>query len=350
MTSRERVLAAMAGEEVDRLPQHDSFWGEFIAAWRRERQPPEELSIYEYYGIDLHIAVADETPLPSRQAVISDTPTERIHRDGWGRVVRERKGAWFYELLQTAAPTKAALLDLEFEDPAADHRYHAYLADVARCRRDELAVFCKIGGPFLRNTFVRGETEFLCDIAEDPAYARLLADKMADHLLAIALESLRRAELWDTGVWMFDDIAHNGGLFISERSFEEIFLPGYARIVAGCKAAGARYFVFHSDGDIRRLLPYLVEIGVDGINPVEPRAGMDVVRLASEYRDRLVFIGGVDNSGVLVNGTPDDVRAHVLPIAQAARRDGGIICGAHSIGPDIPVANYDAYRETVLAC
>ncbi|WP_348251177.1 hypothetical protein, partial [Salmonella enterica] len=68
---------------------------------------------------------------------------------------------------------------------------------------------------------------------------------------------------------------------------------------AACKAAGARWFFFHSDGDIRAILPHLAEIGVDLINPVEPRAKMDVVALARQYRGRLQFVGGVDNSGVL---------------------------------------------------
>ncbi|MBI2301912.1 MAG: hypothetical protein HYU66_23665 [Armatimonadetes bacterium] len=349
MTPKDRVLAALAGDSVDRLPQFDSFWGEFAAAWRRERQPPDGVSIDDYYGVDIAICVAEEATFFARQEVLDRTDGDVVRRDGWGRTLRERAGAFFYEVLEQVAPTRQGVLEAEFDDPADDRRYAAFVRHAEDCRARELAAFCKIGGPFLRTTFVRGETDYLIDIAEDPAYARALADKMADHLLAVALESLRRGEFHDTGVWMFDDIAHNGGLFISERSFREVFLPGYERIVRGCKEAGARYFVFHSDGDIRVMLPYLVEIGVDGINPVEPRAHMDVVRLRRQYADLLTFIGGVDNSGVLVNGTPDDVRAHVAPIARAARQEGGIIVGTHSIGPDISVDNYEAYRETVLA-
>ena len=349
MTSKERVLAALAGEEVDRLPQFDSFWGEWTSLWRQEKNPPAGQTPDDYYGMDIEICVADETPFYSQAGTLEETPTERTRRDGWGRTIRERKGAFFYEVIGSAAETRDGFLDLEFEDPVADGRYTGYLQRVEQARQAELCAFCKIGGPFLRTTFYRGETEFLEDIAGDPEYARALADKMADHLLAIAVESMRRGEFEETGVWMFDDIAHNGGLFLSPKSFEQVFLPGYERIVKGCKEAGATYFVFHSDGDIRHLLPYLADLGVDGINPVEPRANMDILRLRQQYEDVLTFIGGIDNSGILVKGDPEDVRHHVLPIAKAARELGGIIVGSHSIGPDIPVANYDMYRETVLA-
>lgn len=349
MTSYERVQAALAGRPVDRLPRFESFWGEFVAAWRRQVKPPETVGITDHYGIDISICAADETPFFSRQEVLEKSADVTLRRDGWGRTLRERKGAWFYEVVESAAATPDEVLALEFDDPADDRRYAAFLAHAANSRDKGLAAFAKIGGPFLRTTFLRGESEYLMDIAADPGYARELADKMADHLLHIALESLRRAGFQDTGVWMYDDIAYNHGPLISTRSFESVFLPGYERIVRGCKEAGARYFVFHSDGDIRPLLPYLADIGVDGINPVEPRAGMDVVHLAEQYHGRLTFIGGVDNAKVLPEGTLDEVRAHVAPIARAARAGAGIIVGTHSIGPDVPVANYEAYHQTVLA-
>ncbi|NUP99691.1 MAG: hypothetical protein HUU35_07545 [Armatimonadetes bacterium] len=347
MTSRERVLAAMARQPVDRLPQFESFWGEFVTAWRAARQPEPGVDITAYYGIDLAICAADETPFFTGQEVLERGDGETLRRDGWGRVLRERSSAWFYEVVSNVAGSPEALLAMPFDDPTDDARYDSYLRQVAAAEARGQAAFCKIGGPFLRTTFVRGEADYLMDIAGDPGYARELADRMADHLLAIGTESLRRGGLTGTGIWMYDDVAYNNGPFISLKSFEQIFLPGYERIVRGCKEAGARYFVFHSDGDIRPLLPYLAEIGVDAINPVEPRAGMNVVDLARQYRDRLVFIGGVDNAEILPHGTVAEVEAHVAPIARAAREEGGIILGTHSIGPDVPLENYEAYWETV---
>ncbi len=350
MTSRERVLAALEGRPVDRLPHDTPFLASFTAAWHAQTGHGPEVDIERHYGIDIGIPTADETPFPSRAEVLESGPAGVVRRDGWGRTIRERPGAYFYEVVANAGTSADEILAAEFEDPAADRRYESYLHQVEHCRRHQLAGFAKIGGPYLRTTFWRGEVEYLTDIAADPRLARELADKMADHLLAIALESLRRGgDTKDVGMSMWDDIAYNSGPFFSRPAFERIFMPGYARIVAGCKAAGARYFFFHSDGNINPLLPCLAEIGVDIINPIEPRAGMDVLALSEEYHGRLAFIGGLDNSGVMCFGTPDDVRAHVAPVARAARDRGGLICGMHSVEGDVPLANYEAYWETVMS-
>lgn len=351
MTHRERVIAALEGRPVDRLPHFEPFLEGFVQRWRAESGAPANLWIGDWYGVDIDIAAAEEGAFASRAEVLESGDGWRVRRDVWGRVLREQPGKPFYEVLEQVVDRRDAFAEMVFDDPLAAWRYEGYDRQVQRFERRGSATFCKIGGPFLRTTFVRGEEEYLADIAGDPAFARLLADKMADHLLAVAVESLRRggAFIREVGVSMWDDIAYNTGPFFSPRSFERIFLPGYARLVAACKEAGARWFFFHSDGDIRPLLPALAEIGVDLINPVEPRAGLDVVALSEQYRGRLAFIGGVDNSGVICRGTPAEVRAHTAPIARAARERGGIIIGMHSVESDVPVANYEAYHAAVSA-
>ena len=94
-------------------------------------------------------------------------------------------------------------------------------------------VFGKTGGPYLRSTYLRGEAEFLMDIAGDPGFARAIADKMADHLIAVGLEQLRRWELYETGIWIYDDMAYNRGPMFSPAQFEQVFLPAYRRMIRG---------------------------------------------------------------------------------------------------------------------
>ena len=106
------------------------------------------------------------------------------------------------------------------------------------------------------------------------------------------------------------------------------------------KQAGAAFVMFHSDGDIRAILDGLVDAGVDAINPVEPRAGMDVPTLRGRYGNRLAYIGGLCNSLILPSGSVDQVREHVLGVL-AAGRDGGLVIGSHSIGPDISLERYE---------
>ena len=92
----------------------------------------------------------------------------------------------------------------------------------------------------------------------------------------------------------------------------------------------------HSDGNIEILLDLFLGAGIEGINPVGHKAGMDVLRLKERYGDRLAFIGGVDNAHILPSGEKARIRARDLPILDAAR-GGGTIIGTYSIGMDVPV-------------
>ncbi len=346
MACQERVLATLEHRAPDRTPKFDSFWAEFASLAREELELPQDADLDDHFGIDITIAVADETPFPTRAEVISRDGDETVRRDGWGRIIRERAGAYFSEVLEVPIRRAGDVDRLAFDSPALDSRYDGFLRAV-RANRGKRAVFCKTGGPFLRTSFMRGKVEFLMDIAGDPAFARAMADRVADHIIDIGVESLRRGDLHDTGLWIYDDMAHNLQPFPSPKSFEQVFLPAYRRMVRAFKDAGAARVILHSDGNIAPLLDMLVDAGIDGINPVEPKAGMDLPTLKERYGRKLSFIGGMCNSLTLPFGSPDAIRAQAREILDVAS-DGGVIIGAHSIGPDIPVASYVAYHDTVM--
>jgi len=153
--------------------------------------------------------------------------------------------------------------------------------------------------------------------------------------------------LTDTGLWIYDDMAYNDQPFVSPSSFERVFLPAYRRMVRAFKEAGARYVILHSDGNIAPLLDMLLDAGIDGIHPVEPKAGMRLASLKRQYGSRLSFLGGMCNARVLPFGTASDIERQTREILEVAS-EGGVIIGAHSIGPDIPVRNYLYYHELVM--
>ena len=345
--SRTRVLTAIDGARPDRVPTFDSFWTEFREAAVRELGLPGDVDLDDHFDIDICIAVADETPFPSAARTLRVDGDTRVQVDGWGRTVETRTGAFFYRELGVPINSRADVEGAVFEAPALDDRYAGFLRTVAR-NRDRRCVFVKTGGPFLRSAFMRGKAAFLEDIAGDPPFAKALADKVADHIIGIGLESLRRGDLWDNGLWIYDDMAYNDGPLFSPGSFETVFLPAYRRLVAAFKEAGCRRVIVHSDGDIRSLLDMLLDAGVDGINPVEPRAGMHLPTLKKQYGERLAWIGGMCNSQVLPLGPAAAIRRQTREILEAGA-DGGVAIGAHSIGPDIPVAHYVAYHEMVRA-
>ena len=345
MDAVQRVMTALRHRRPDRIPIFDSFWDDFAGRCIQELNLPENTIPEDYFGIDIGIAVADETPFPTRRKILKQHGDTQIERDGWGRVIETKKGAFFYRELETAITGIKDLNRLQFDSPSLDSRYHEFLEHVASWR-NKRCVFCKTGGPYLRTTYLRGETNFLMDIVSDPPFAKALADRMADHIIQIGLTSLQRGQLYDTGLGIYDDMAFNDQPFMSPTAFERIFLPAYRRMISAFKDAGAALVILHSDGNIGPLLDMFIDAGIDGINPVEPRAGLHVPTLKLRYGEKLAYIGGMCNSHVLPQGPETAIRAQACEIIDAGR-DGGVIIGAHSIGPDIPISHYLCYHRTV---
>ena len=345
MTPEERVMTALNHGRPDRLPRFDSFWEEFAVQCRRELSLPVGADLDDYFNIDIGIAVADESPFPTRRKVLRQEGRTTVEQDGWGRVIERVEGAYFYRELEVGVEEKSDLDRLHFDSPRLEARYEGFLQQV-KAWRGKRCVFCKTGGPYLRTSFLRGKTNFLMDIAGDPPFARALADRMADHIIQIGLISLERGQLYDTGLWIYDDMGNNRQPMMSPDAFERIFLPGYRRMVAAFKEAGAAKVLLHSDGNIEPLLDMLIDAGIEGINPVEPRAGLHIPTLKARYGRKLAYVGGMCNAHVLPEGPKEAIQAQARELIEAAQ-DGGVIAGAHSIGPDIPVSHYLCYHQTV---
>jgi uroporphyrinogen-III decarboxylase len=346
--SEDRVLRACAFRRPDRIPSFDSFW-EFPQSWRERLGDPAGLT-------DVAIWYPDETPLPSRVRPLKEEQGYVYEIDGWGRTVRHRAGAFFVETLEVAIPEGVDPAAVEFDPPELDARYLTGRADPsvtfpgeAEMRRalgdakGRHCVFGKTGGPYLRSCYLRGETQFLIDMAADPPLARAVAEKITRHMIRVGLEELRRWDLRRTGIWIYDDMAFNRGPMFSPAQFERVLLPCYREMIRAFKEAGAAYVFVHSDGNVRPLLEMLVDAGIDGLNPLERRAGMDMEAVRKAF-PRLILTGGMCNTHTLVRGTPEEIEAEARQIIDLGR-DGGVIIGTHSISPEIPVENYAVYRE-----
>jgi hypothetical protein len=240
MTSTQRVQAALDFQQPDYIPFIDEYWASFVARWRqRQRLQPlaslpfedivEDFDISSYYGVDVIIAVPpNEAPWPSKWEMLGEDGRYIIYRDGWGRIMRGVPGAEFAaaQELEVVLKEKSGLDSLKFESPEDDSRYTEYLERVDRLSEGEYTPYIatKVGGPFSRPSRLRGQVQWLMDIAEDPEFVKALSKRVTDHLIAIGLEAVRRSGLWQTSIWIFDDVAHNKGLLISPKFYKNAFL------------------------------------------------------------------------------------------------------------------------------
>jgi uroporphyrinogen-III decarboxylase len=138
-------------------------------------------------------------------------------------------------------------------------------------------------------------------------------------------------------------------MLMSPDTWRRFLKPRMAAFISSLKSINPSLKVaYHSDGSILPIIPELIEVGVDVLNPVQPRS-MDPALLKRQYGDDLCFWGSIDEQQTLPFGGPADVRAEVMQRLQTLGRDGGLIIGpTHHVQLDTPVENVQALVETVV--
>jgi uroporphyrinogen decarboxylase len=194
--------------------------------------------------------------------------------------------------------------------------------------------------PFLllerANALVGMEALFMA-MATEPDLVKVLFRRIADYQIAIVR---RYIELGVDAIRGVDDYGAQYSLLISPQMWRELIKPELSRIYTVAKEAGL--FIFHhSCGHIMELVPDLIEVGVDVLDPVQARAN-DHAQLKNLYGDKLSFMGGVDSQYVLTQGGPEEVEAAVKQCIHTLGVGGGYIMGPDHFVP-VPEPNYRAY-------
>lgn len=163
--------------------------------------------------------------------------------------------------------------------------------------------------------------------------------ELLDHILAFNLAVLERMLQFPVdGVWFGDDYGHQGGLSISPRMWRIFIKPRLACLMERARQAGLPVFL-HSDGAVTSLIPDLLEIGLNALNPLQPEV-MDLARLEREYGHAACFCGGISTQRVLSWGRPDDVEIELRHKMKLLARGGGcIVATARSVQADVPLPN-----------
>lgn len=292
------------------------------------------------------IVIAEESFFPSLKKVLKDEGETQIVKDGWGRTIRVGKdgNAYFAEHLDTILKETSDLDKIEFESPFLESRYANLNEQIEAEANGRKCLFAKIGGLYCRCHFLRGEDQLLMDMALDEQFCDDLFDRSVDYFLNIALETLRRTNTYETGLWIYDDMAGTRTPMFSPAMYERYFLPRYQKIISTVKAAGCKRVIFHSDGNLLPVFEQLIAAGFDGFNPLEPRCGMDVIKLREKYGK--IYFGGICNTEILPRGDKEEIKKHVIPILEAAG-EGGIIPGFASASTDISTDTYDYYYSLI---
>jgi len=345
MTGRERILAALDGREPDRIPLALAFYHLEGAALA----PPEEWrdGLIDVAFVDF--PVSDEEEELRRRAM----PYEGNARIGSSRQVA-RYESWGYhpETPETGNPLESAtsLADLErFPFPTVGGpRIVATLArEVDDLHRRGLAAGGNtphLGGELFEAAWrLRGLEQFLVDLVERREMAHFLLDRLAEHA--------RRnvATLVSAGIDVLsldDDVGMPGTMMMSPATWREFFKPRLAGMIETARALRPDIrVIYHSDGYFEPILDDLVEIGVAGINPVQPDH-MDAVRIRRRFGSRLALWGTVGRQTTFSFDGPGAIEREVRDRIETLGRAGLVLCPAYDVDePDVPWSSVAAFLE-----
>jgi uroporphyrinogen decarboxylase len=378
MNPRERVRTALRHEEPDRVPV------DFLATpdvWRRliEHVLPDTAGVgctdfieadrealLRHFEVDTRVLSydmfckpPDESDVEWWSALDRSTPNRMWRRrlgdgttlDIWGcHRQRVEHGFGAYEEFASWPLQNAQSLDELASHPWPDPGWWDF--DALPALLDELAPFhvrFRIGSVFEIGWQLRGMQEFLIDLAINPEIPSYIMGRLSD----VYVENTRRVlELVGDRldmVYFYDDVATQNSLMISPDTWRELVRPHHARLCDLAHSYGVPV-MYHCDGAIYPLIPEVIDMGVDLLNPIQPDAkGMEAQRLKDEFGDRLSFHGGVDILRILPSGTVDEVRAEVRRLVATLGKGGGfVLCSSHHLQPDTPLENVLAMYDVAL--
>lgn len=199
---------------------------------------------------------------------------------------------------------------------------------------------CDISPCLLELMFrVRGMEPALLDVAGSPETARAFLKKAADFSIHIAREACSRFPLdW---LWTGDDVGSQRAMIVSPARWRELIGPELARIIAVGKSQRV-WVAYHSCGSIRPIIPDLIAMGLDVLNPIQGNCpGMDPADLKREFGKHLSFMGGLDTQHLLPEGTPEEVFRATRDLIDVMTEGGGgfILAASHAVPPETPLEN-----------
>jgi len=369
MTARERVLSALNHQEPDRVPVAlgggpygvvDALYfkllqrfdlGDPVAPFRKGHNISYmDDRLFAKLGIDTRYVWPGASPSsPSTETNDPDT-----FLDGFGQPWK-RALPYFYAdkgVLETA--TSVDDIDRLLKWPVTtDPRWVKGVRERAQMLHDETNYFVAARmvlshGLYQLACDFRGTEQFMIDLIENEVFAKTLIGRIAD-----TIDGLVKAYMEAGGKYFNlielpgDDYAGNTNLVMSPAMIRKYFKPEYARIIRTIKSYNPDIKVmFHSDGMIKKLLPELIDIGVDVVHPLEPLPAMNIPEIKAEFGQKISFLGGIDISHALPGSLEDVENEAKLRIQQLAPGGGYILAPANHIQADVPAENVVRLFET----
>jgi uroporphyrinogen decarboxylase len=305
--------------------------------------------VLERFGVDIrHIR-----PNPPREDEVKRGESWIVNE--FGLMLKKQFQGYYYEFVEDKAPLNKAksVEDIEnYKSPEPHQGRFRNLGNRAKALlEDGLAVTADtfLGGVLEFAVWLRGFNKFYYDIVANPEFTAALLDRSLEINKRFWEAYLSEVGDYATIVLCADDYGHQNGLLMSPTLWRKLIKPRLKELISLVKSLAKKAKVqFHSCGSVEPLIGELAEVGIDILNPIQPRAkDMDSRHLVEKYDKRICYHGGIDVQYVLPKGTTIDVEKEVKTrLSDLAAGGGYILAAAHNIQPDVPPQNIETMFKT----
>lgn len=266
------------------------------------------------------------------------------HTDQWG--IEWAKEGPFNQIIKYPLENATEEEILNYDFPFAHIEQLQKSMDKIIPFANDYFIGCDISPCLLELLFrIRGMENTFYDLLAAPDLANELLSKATAFAVETAERSCEKYPLdW---LWSGDDVGGQQSMMLSPELWRDMFKPKLKKIFDVGKNRGL-WIAYHSCGSIRPIIPDLIEIGLDVLNPIQSNCtGMNPYELKREFGDKLSFMGGVDTQNLLPYGTTDEVYRETLKLVDYMTNDGGgyILAASHVIPPETPVDNIFAMYQ-----
>ena len=345
LTSHERFRRMFAHQDADRIPIIDSPWEATIERWQNEGMPKGQ-NYVDYFGLDkfLHLKLTDNSPRYPAQT-LSETDSDKVYTSAWGVTMRQWKHAASTPefLSHTIVNGDIWRQAKERISPSSDRVNWDLLKNHYKDMRASGAWIAPVVwfGFDVTHSWMVGTERVLLALVEDPDWIVDMWKTELETELAL-LDMVWEAGYTFDSIFWYDDMGYKFNQFFSLRMYRNLLKPFHQRAIDWAHAKGIKAHL-HSCGDVRPFVPDLVNMGLDALNPLEVKAGMDPIQLKQQFGQDLVFHGGIN---AVLWDRPEEIEAEMERVIPVMKENGGYIFSSdHSVPSSVSLESFRSIIE-----
>ncbi|NLM75125.1 MAG: hypothetical protein GX187_03415 [Clostridiaceae bacterium] len=347
MTNRENVLRALRRENPERVPFEFVLCPSKIEEFKKRTG---ESDYQEYYNFPIRYVELNPTTkktdftvfyeeLPQDAQLLSWNPE-------WGVMTVKGTVAHFERMFHPMEKftTVEEIKNYPFPDFNEEYRWTGFKEKVDSLKENDL-----IAVAFMQMTifevawYLRGMENLLIDMVCNQEMAEVLLDEITEIRMGMAEKYAR----YGIDILMLgDDVSSQQDMIMDPGLWRRFLKPRLAKVIASAKAANPDILIFyHGDGNLQKIIPDLIEIGVEILNPVQPEC-MDPILIKKLYGDKLTLWGTLGTQTTLPFGTPEEVKQKCKELIETVGKGGGLLLApTHTIEPEVPWENIQAFID-----